>query len=261
MKIKFYQVDAFTSEMFGGNPAGVCPLDEWIPEASMQLIATENNLSETAFFVDNGKHFEIRWFTPEVEINLCGHATLASGHVLFNHLGYPKNEIVFSSISGELKVSQKNGLLALDFPTNEFKKITALPEIIKGLGLKPIEVYLGSYCMAVVDNEANVRDLNVDFQQLLTIDANGIIVTAKGDEVDFVSRFFAPRMGINEDPVTGSAHTYLIPYWANKLGKNELSALQLSKRGGELYCKLIDKRVEIMGHAVTYMEGEIFLAE
>lgn len=258
MKIKLFQVDAFTNKLFGGNPAGVCPLDEWLPDELMQNIAFENNLAETAFFVNNGTDYDLRWFTPLAEVDLCGHATLASSHVLFEHLGYNKKEIVFHSRSGELKVRKENGKLTLNFPADVVKKIDAPEDLIIAIGKKPIEVFKGKTdYMFVYSTQKEIEDINPDFELIKKYKARGVIVTAKGEKSDFVSRFFAPMVGINEDPVTGSAHTTLTPYWAGELGKKEMSAKQLSKRQGDLYCKLINGRVEISGYAVTYLEGSI----
>ena len=258
MKVKFYQVDAFSDKLFGGNPAGVCPLEEWLPENVMQNIAFENNLAETAFFVPNGADFELRWFTPLSEVDLCGHATLATSHVIFNHLGYSREKIVFHSRSGELTVRQEDDLLVLNFPADITKKIEIDEEIYKGIGKKPLEMYKGKTdYMLVYETQKDIEEISPDFNLIVKSKARGVMCTAKGDEVDFVSRFFAPFVGINEDPVTGSAHTTMIPYWAGKLGKKELTAMQLSKRKGKLYCKLINGRVEIAGNAVTYLEGSI----
>ena len=258
MKIKFYQVDAFTDKLFGGNPAGVCPLEEWLPDDVMQSIAFENNLAETAFFIINGKDFELRWFTPLSEVDLCGHATLATAHVIFNHLGYSREKIVFHSRSGELTVRQNEELLVLNFPADNTRKIEIVEELYNGFGKKPLEMFKGKTdYMLVYETQKDIEDMIPDFNLIEKSKARGVIVTAKGDEVDFVSRFFAPLVGINEDPVTGSAHTTLIPYWAEKLGKKELTAMQLSNRKGNLLCKLINGRVEIAGNAVTYLEGSI----
>jgi PhzF family phenazine biosynthesis protein len=258
MRIKFYQVDAFTDKLFGGNPAGVCPLEDWIPEDVMQNIAFENNLAETAFFVLNGTDYELRWFTPVSEVDLCGHATLASAHVLFEHLAYSKDKIVFHSRSGELTVRKDDDKLVLNFPADIFKKVEASEDLINGIGKKPMETYKGKTdYLLVYPSQKDIEEINPDFGLIMKSKARGVIVTAKGNDVDFVSRFFAPDVGINEDPVTGSAHTTLTPYWAGKLGKPELSAMQISKRRGKLQCRLIKDRVEIAGNAVTYLEGYI----
>jgi len=260
MKITIYQVDAFTDKVFGGNPAAVCPLDKWIDAGLMQNIALENNLSETAFFVPKGDAFEIRWFTPKLEINLAGHPTLATAHVIFDHLGYAREEILFQTMkSGELKASKKNGIIRLDFPGYDVGKVAPPEPLLKGLGAPPKEVFLGRDYFAVYNNEKEILALDPDFRELARLDCLGIIVTAPGDSCDFVSRFFAPRAGINEDPVTGSAHTLLIPYWAKKLNKNKLHAYQVSERRGELFCEYLGERVIIGGRAVTFMKGEIIL--
>jgi PhzF family phenazine biosynthesis protein len=260
MKIPIYQVDAFTDKIFGGNPAAVCPLDKWIDAGLMQKIALENNLSETAFFVEKGNGFELRWFTPKIEINLAGHPTLATAHVIFEHLGYKKDEINFITLkSGVLKASKKDGIIRLDFPGYDVKKTTPPESLLKGLGVTPKEVFLGRDYFAVYDNEHEILVLDPDFRELARLDCLGIIATAPGDSCDFVSRFFAPRAGINEDPVTGSAHTLLIPYWAKRLKKDKLHAYQLSERRGELFCEYHGERVIIGGRAVTFMKGEIIL--
>ena len=260
MKIRMFQVDAFTSQLFGGNPAAVCILDSWLPEIQMQSIAAENNLAETAFIIKNEGGYEIRWFTPVIEVDLCGHATLASAHVVFNYLEHGSNEVSFSSLrSGILKVTKDGDLLTLDFPADVFEKVET-PEILtEALGIEPMETYKGKTdYMAVLPSEQNVIDVRPDFVKLSTLqDCRGIIVTATGTAADLVSRFFAPQSGINEDPVTGSAHTTLVPYWAKTLGKDELSAIQLSTRKGHLWCKYNGDRVAISGHAVTYLQGEI----
>ncbi len=258
MKIPIYQIDAFTSRVFKGNPAAVCPLESWLDEKLLQNIAAENNLSETAFFVGSDNQFEIRWFTPKVEVNLCGHATLASAYVIFNHLGCSHEEIIFQSKSGELKVHKNGNSLVLDFPAAELTPAIMKPDLSKALGNIPTALYKsGQKLLAVYDDEKAIADLNPDFEKLKSIECMGVIVTAPGNHVDFVSRFFAPRVGINEDPVTGSAHTLLIPYWAQRKGINKLKALQISSRTGELDCELKTDRVWIGGQAVTYLMGEI----
>jgi PhzF family phenazine biosynthesis protein len=259
MKTKLYQVDAFTNKLFGGNPAAVCPLEAWLPEEKMQCIAMENNLSETAFFVEKAGKYHIRWFTPELEVALCGHATLASAHVIFNHLNFKGDVIKFDSKSGELKVSRKEEMLVLDFPSDLFDKQILPPDaLIEGLGVQPIEAYKGKTdYMLVYRTQKEIESIVPNFTLIKKAKARGVIVTAKGNSVDFVSRFFAPLSGVPEDPVTGSSHTTLIPYWAQKLGKKELTAKQLSKRRGKLKCKYLGDRVEIGGEAVTYMIGEI----
>lgn len=260
MKIPIYQVDAFTNAGFGGNPAAVCPLTEWIDASLMQKIAMENNLSETAFFVPKGNDFELRWFTPKLEINLAGHPTLATAHVIFEHLNYKNDIINFITMkSGILKASKKDGIIQLDFPGYDVKKIDAPEALLNGLCAQPKEVFLGRDYFAVFEKESDVLALEPDFRELAKLDCLGIIATAPGDKSDFVSRFFAPRAGINEDPVTGSAHTLLIPYWAKRLDKNSLHAFQVSERRGELFCEYHGERVFIGGRAVTFFVGDISL--
>lgn len=258
MKITIYQVDAFTEKLFGGNPAAVCPLQEWIDTDLMQKIALENNLSETAFFVPKGDLFELRWFTPKLEINLAGHPTLATAHVIFEHLGYKKEIINFKTVkSGILKAEKKDGVIRLDFPGYDMEKITPPKPLLDGLGNALQEVLRGRDYFAVYNTEKEILALEPDFRELAKLDCLGIIVTAPGEKSDFVSRFFAPRAGINEDPVTGSAHTLLIPYWAKRLKKNKLHAYQVSERRGELFCEYHGERVIMGGRAVTFMQGEI----
>jgi len=260
MEISLYIVDAFTDRVFGGNPAAVCPLKEWIDDATMQSIAAENNLSETAFFVEENETYHLRWFTPQVEVNLCGHATLASAHVLFNHLNYKDAEIRFNSKSGRLNVGKQGQLLWLDFPANPPGAADSSRQLADALNLAPREVHQTSdMFMAVFDNESDILAITPDFNRLAELEKSGVIVTAGGETCDFVSRFFAPRFGINEDPVTGAAHCVLIPFWAKKLDKSTLSAVQMSKRRGVLSCKYCGERVDIGGQAVTYALGEIRL--
>jgi len=258
MLLQFYQVDAFTDKLFGGNPAGVCPLEKWIPDDVMQKIAMENNLSETAFFVNEDDGYRIRWFTPKVEVNLCGHATLASSHVIFNHLGCDCDRITFQSRSGILNVSREGELLILDFPANKPQR-AALPEdFVQALNITPIQCHRGKEdYLLLYKSQQEIEALIPDFRRLEKTDARAVIVTAPGSKCDFVSRFFAPRVGVDEDPVTGSAHTVLIPFWAEKLNKTEMNALQLSRRGGTIFCRLNGDRVDIGGKAVTYLKGEI----
>lgn len=259
MQLTLYQVDAFASAVFEGNPAAVCPLDEWISDELMQQIAMENNLSETAFFVEDGDKYQLRWFTPTTEVDLCGHATLASAHVLFEHLGYDKEEIRFSCNSGELSVQKEDGRLVMNFPASELN-ISAVPDILEeAIEIPSKELYRDTDYLYVVENEEQVQNLNPDIRLLKKADVRGIIVTAPGKEVDFVSRFFAPGAGVDEDPVTGSAHTMLTPYWSKELGKRELVARQVSQRGGTVYCKFLGDRVELGGTAKTFMKGTITL--
>jgi PhzF family phenazine biosynthesis protein len=258
MKIRIFQVDAFTENLFGGNPAAVCLLTEKLPDELMQKIAAENNLAETAFVTETGDSFSIRWCTPKVEVDLCGHATLASAHVIFNHLGYSQETIRFTSRSGVLEVRKEKDLLILNFPADNLQKGCLPVSVTESLGMDPVEILKGKTdYMLVYENQLQIEELDPDFVGLCKSTARGIIVTAKGDESDFVSRFFAPQVGINEDPVTGSAHTTLIPYWSARLGKKEMTAIQLSERRGFLQCKDLGERVEIAGKAVTYLIGEI----
>ena len=256
-----FQVDAFTSDMFRGNPAAVVILDEWLAEGIMQLIAAENNLAETAFLVPHNSGYQIRWFTPLVEVDLCGHATLASAHVLFNHLGYSKNEIEFyTNERGDLSVSKNGDQLSLDFPSDKLTETILNENIKRAIGKETILTYRGlNDYLLIYENQKEIENISPDFDVLKKTDARGIIVSAPGDEVDFVSRFFAPAVGINEDPLTGSAHTTLTPYWSKRLKKNTLLAKQISERGGELECEMKGDRVRISGHAITYLTGEIFI--
>jgi PhzF family phenazine biosynthesis protein len=256
--MEIYHVDAFTNQVFGGNPAAVCPLDHWISDLEMQQIAMENNLSETAFFVKKDNDYFIRWFTPEIEIDLCGHATLASAHVIYNHLNYKEEVINFQYGGGNLSVCKKGDLLSMDFPSIHSDQAEVSDLIISSVGKKPNEAYKARDLMIVFNSENDIKELEPDFAQMANIDVLGVIATAPGDKVDFVSRFFAPNAGINEDPVTGSAHCMLIPFWAKRLRKNDLSAMQLSKRVGELTCLYKGDRVEIAGQAITYLIGEIY---
>lgn len=255
-----FQVDAFTNKLFGGNPAAVCFPDQTLNENQMQAIAAENNLAETAFVTTNDDGYNIRWFTPTVEVDLCGHATLAAAHVIFNHLDEIDDEILFTSLqSGVLTVKQNNGMLTLDFPADTYEKIPTPAVLTQGLGIEPMETYKGKTdYMVVLPSMHDVEVLQPDNSKLSLLEARGIIVTAAGEgDIDFVSRFFAPQSGISEDPVTGSAHTTLTPYWAAELGKNELTAVQLSERKGHLWCTYLEDRILISGHAVTYLEGTI----
>jgi predicted PhzF superfamily epimerase YddE/YHI9 len=245
MKIPIYQVDAFTSQRFSGNPAAVCPLENWLTDTQMQKIAMENNLSETAFFVDEGDYFGLRWFTPTVEVDLCGHATLATAHVLFNHLNYAGEEIRFKTKRGMLTVRKSGDALLMNFPIDEMAETDPPDVLFDGLGKRSDKVFRSDDYMVVLDSENEVADLKPDFRLLSEVDARGIIVTAPGKEVDFVSRFFGPQSGVDEDPVTGSAHTKLAPYWAKVLGKHKMTARQISERGGELVCELKGDRVEL----------------
>ncbi|MDO8930163.1 MAG: PhzF family phenazine biosynthesis protein [Bacteroidota bacterium] len=258
MKLQIYQADAFASELFKGNPAAVIPLTEWLSDETMQQIAAENNLSETAFFIPEGDHFHIRWFTPKAEVNLCGHATLATAHILFNELNFTGTYIEFNSKSGMLIVRKIDDKLQLDFPADFVQPVDPNPVFTEAFGIQALATFKGrTDYLLLFDSEETIRNLNPNFYLLKQTNARGIIVTAKGNEVDFVSRFFAPAVGVNEDPVTGSAHTSLVPFWAKRLNKTEMTALQLSERGGQLWCKLEGERVLIAGKALTYLRGEI----
>lgn len=259
MKIPIYQVDAFTDAIFGGNPAMVCPLESWLPTETMQKIAMENCVAETAFFIPLERGFHIRWFTPEIEMDLCGHATLATAHVLVQHLDYALQKIKFQSNSGELSVTAEGDLLTLDFPSRMPLPAEAPQIILDGIKAQPIEILKARDYVLVYADEDQIRCIQPDVGLLnqINIDPGGIIVTAPGKEVDFVSRFFTPQASIFEDPVTGSAHCSLIPYWAQKLQTDELTALQISSRVGKLFCKNAGNRVLISGKAITYLEGFI----
>ena len=260
MTYTIYQVDAFAKRLFEGNPAAVMPLQEWLPDEMMLNIAAENNLAETAFVIPKGDDFEIRWCTPAVEVDLCGHATLASAHVYFHHLGYDREEIIFHSRSGELRVRRKDGEYVMNFPADQMEVANNRPAIKAALGVEPLAIFRGSDdFMAVLENEEAVVNLNPDFGQTALLPSRGIIATAPGDEVDFVSRCFFPQSGIDEDPVTGSAHTLLTPYWSQQLNKKQLRALQLSQRKGQVDCHFLGDRVELTGSARTYMKGEIYI--
>jgi PhzF family phenazine biosynthesis protein len=259
MKLKIYQVDAFTDKVYGGNPAAVVPLTQWLSDDILQKIALENNLSETAFYIQDGERYLLRWFTPTVEVDLCGHATLATAHVLFHHEGHEGKEITFySDRSGTLKVERQGEVLILDFPVDDVKPIQLTADLLECFQPSPQLAYRGkSDIVLIFPKEEDIRSLQFDLSKISNIPARGIIATAEGRSVDFVSRFFGPQVGVPEDPVTGSAHTTLTPIWAEKLGKTKLFARQLSPRGGRLTCELKEDRVAIGGNAVTYMEGRI----
>lgn len=259
MKLPIYQIDAFASKAFEGNPAAICPLQKWLADEVMQSIAEENNLSETAFFVPTKNGFNIRWFTPTTEVDLCGHATLAAAFVIFNELNYKHDSITFESKSGILTVIKKEALLVMDFPAQP-PSLCDLPlEIKQAFDFKPIECLKSEDYIVVLKNEADVLNAKPKLELLNNIDLRGVIITAKSDNYDFVSRFFAPKYGINEDPVTGSAYTQLTPYWEKKLGKKSLHAKQLSRRGGELFCESLGDRITIAGSAVKYLQGKIII--
>ncbi len=257
MEISLYQIDAFASKLFEGNPAAVCPLNEWLPDEVMQSIAKENNLSETAFFVSKGDGFHIRWFTPKNEVDLCGHATMASAYALFNILGYEKDKIEFESKSGILAVTRDNDWLVMDFPAQPSVPCEIPKEIIEAFDTMPIECLKAEDYIVVFDREIDIESASPDLGQLIKLDLRGVIITAQSGRYDFITRFFAPKYGIPEDPVTGSAYTQLAPYWASTLGSKRFRVKQVSSRGGELACEMLDDRVLIYGKAVKYLEGKI----
>ncbi len=258
MKINIYQVDAFTKHVFSGNPAAVCPLDNWLSDDTLQKIAAENNLSETAFFVEKNDTYHLRWFTPKAEVDLCGHATLATAFVILNFMDSSKNVVTFETLSGELKVeSGDDGALYMDFPTREARKCDIPNELIRGLGVEPAEVLLSRDYLVVYDSEEDIKKISPEMTLLEKLDSLGVIITAPGNQADFVSRFFAPKVGVPEDPVTGSAHCTLIPYWSKRLGKKKLKAFQLSERGGEIYCEDMGERVKIGGYSALYLQGSV----
>ncbi len=261
MRIPVFHVDAFTDKVFGGNPAVVCPLEHWLPAEVMQQIAAENYVAETAFLVPLEAGYEIRWFTPEIEMDLCGHATLAAAHVLANHLGCVQSPIPFQSKSGPLSVAVEAGRLTLNFPARRPVPAEAPAMVLEGMGAPPLDVLKARDYVLVYASEAIVRGLkpNQSLLNQINLDPGGICVTAPGDEADFVSRFFTPQASVFEDPVTGSAHCSLIPYWAARLGKDSLAAWQVSPRGGKLWCRDLGKRVLISGQAVTYLVGALTL--
>lgn len=260
MEIPLFQVDAFTSKVFGGNPAAVCVLEQWPDDEILQDIAMENNLSETAFIVRQDPYYDLRWFTPTLEIDLCGHATLASAFVIFSFLEPSLTSVDFETASGLLRVDQSEDILTMDFPARKPVRSMDRDVVIDALGVTPSEVWQSRDLMVLFDREAQIRGMKPDMAMLSEIkDSFAVIVTAPGDTVDFVSRFFAPNAGIPEDPVTGSSHSTLIPFWAERLGKKKLHALQLSARGGEVICEDRGDRVTIGGRAVLYMKGTIYL--
>lgn len=262
MQLPIYQVDAFTDKLFGGNPAAIVPLKTWLSDELMQKIALENNLSETAFFVQTDNRFHIRWFTPTIEVNLCGHATLATAFVIFNILNYKQDTILFDSKSGILKVRKEGNWLELDFPAQAIASAEAPEGLIEGIGKKPIEIYRASDdYLLVYKSQKDIEEISPNFNTLKQVKARGVIITskAKSKRLDFVSRFFGPGSGIDEDPVTGSAHTKLVPYWANILGKNELVAEQISARKGFLKCKLVGDRVLMSGKGKLFLKGKILI--
>lgn len=259
MIIPIFQVDAFTNQLFKGNPAAVCPLDAWLDDSLLQSIAAENNLSETAFLVKKNGYYEIRWMTPLKEVDLCGHATLASSFVIFEYLEHQANRIVFQSKSGQLIVEKENSLISMNFPAFLPESWEAPAELLEALNPEPVEVLFHKSFVAVFDSEEAIRLMEPKIDLFLSLDAEVVIITAPGETADFISRVFAPRLGIDEDPVTGFAHTILTPYWAERLKKTKLHAFQLSKRGGELFCEHLGERVKISGEAVLYSTGKIFI--
>src|SRR5579872_2173128 len=266
MRIPVYHIDAFASRPFEGNPAAICPLESWLPDATLQAIAGEHNLSETAYYVPRGGHYELRWFTPAVEVDLCGHATVASAHVIFDvRRETEANRITFKSMSGELGVDKtgENGTTryALDFPARPPEPCTGagVAGLSQALGATPQTVLAARDYLCVFSSEDEILALTPDMAKIAALDRFAVIVTAPGKDCDFVSRFFAPAKGVNEDPVTGSSHCTLIPYWAGRLGKTQLLARQRSRRGGELWCRHRGDRVSIAGRAVMYSEGVIEL--
>ncbi|RLB01765.1 MAG: isomerase [Deltaproteobacteria bacterium] len=258
MEIQIFQVDAFTKHVFKGNPAAVCPLNEWLGDYILQKIAAENNLSETAFFVKKNDIYELRWFTPRTEVDLCGHATLAAAFVIFNFFEDSLHSVTFETMSGKLVVEkEETDLLFMDFPSRRGQPCDLPEELIRALGEEPAEVFLSRDYLVVYESENQIKRINPNMDLLEKLDSLGVIITAPGDEVDFVSRFFAPKVGVPEDPVTGSAHCTLIPYWSNRLKKKKLRAHQLSPRGGEIFCEDLGKRVRIGGYSVLYLKGVI----
>lgn len=258
-----FQVDAFTSRIFRGNPAAVCPLPAWLDDDLMQAVAAENNLSETAFFVGEYGLYHLRWFTPRAEVKLCGHATLASAFVLFTQLGYEGDTVLFDTLSGRLEVRRDGDLLEMNFPSYPPAEVEDPPTaLLLGLGQPPLAVLHGADdYFAVYEDEETIRALRPKLERFEELDSRGVAVTAPGVQADFVSRYFAPRLGVPEDPVTGSIHSVLTPYWAGRLGKQRLHALQLSARGGELWCENRGDRVTIAGHAALFLQGRVFLGE
>jgi PhzF family phenazine biosynthesis protein len=261
LEIKRYQIDAFAEQIFKGNPAVVCPLDQWLPDSVMQSIAMEHNLSETAFYVKEGDGYRIRWFTPTVEVDLCGHATLATAFVLFNYENFKGNEIVFQSRSGPLHVTKANDQISLNFPADVMNEVDITPDLYAGFPERPSKILKGKTdYLFIYDHEEQIKNCQPDFSVVKKLKARGVIISSKGNSADFVSRFFGPQAGVDEDPVTGSAHTTLTPYWAGVLGKKQLSALQLSARGGKLFCELQGNRVAISGTGKLFSTGIIYLA-
>lgn len=260
MILPIYQVDAFASKIFSGNPAAVVPLEKWLDDKTLQNIAMENNLSETAYFVKDGEEYQIRWMTPQSEVPLCGHATLASGYVLFNFIEKDKKQIVFNSKSGKLFVERNEDFITLDFPSNRPHRTIPPEDLNKCFSVQPVEILEnGFFLLLVFDDENFIKNYSPDFNLIRKLHKHAVIITAKSSTVDFVSRVFVPNEGVDEDPVTGSAHTVLTPYWSEKLNKKKLIAHQVSKRGGELICENMGERIKISGRAALYMTGNIYL--
>ena len=262
MKIPIYQIDAFTDKLFAGNPATVVPIDQWLEDDLLQKIATENNQTETAFFLCKDGEYHIRWFTPVTEVDLCGHATLAAAFVLFNCMGLGSNEVVFNSRSGPLRVVQRNDVLFLDFPSDHLESISIPKELKKAFNISPVKALKGKTdYLLIYKKEDDIMNLQPDIKRISEIDCRGVIVSSPGTRADFVSRFFAPKAGISEDSVTGSTHTTLTPYWAIELRQEQLLAQQLSRRGGTLTCEFKGERIIIGGKATLYMAGYIYYDE
>ncbi len=259
MELPIYQLDAFSSRQFAGNPAAVCPLPSWLPTETMQAIAAENNLAETAFCVPQGDRYGLRWFTPTCEMDLCGHATLAAAAALYQYEGASGDELLFDTRSGELSVRKQGDRLCLDFPAQPPQRCQPDEKLVEGLGTQPLDILASNYYLVVYGSAEEVIGVRPNFDVLSRLDRGRIIITAPAEDVDFVSRFFAPAFGIDEDPVTGSAHCTLIPYWSRRLGKTSLHARQVSPRGGELWCEDRGERVWIAGHVAPYLKGTIYV--
>jgi len=259
LKLRIYQIDAFAEKPFEGNPAAICPLDSWLDDEILQAIAGENNLSETAYIVPNEKGYHVRWFTPTTEVNLCGHATLAAAFVVFNELGFKGEKLIFDSRSGELVVTREGDLFTMNFPSLVPKRCDISPVLVETLGIWPLEVLSADDYIAVFEREEDILEMTPDLYRMTQLDRRGVVVTARGKNCDFVSRFFAPNYGINEDPVTGSAHCELAPYWGRRLKKEKMTARQVSARGGTVHCEVKEERVFLSGRAVKFMEGEIYI--
>lgn len=259
-QLTLYQIDAFATSVFTGNPAAVCPLDAWLTDKQMQAIAEENNLSETAFFVPENGHYRIRWFTPNTEVDLCGHATLASAFVLFNQLNYQGSTILFQSNSGELRVSKQNNQLQMDFPALPYQKITPAAEVLNTLSIKPTEIYQSTFdLLCIFEHEFDVRNIQLNLLAISQLEHRGIILSAPSSSSDVYSRCFYPACNVPEDPVTGSAHSVIAPYWCNRLNKTRIHAVQGLKRQGALECEIKDNRVLLTGTCHMYMQGTIFI--